>query len=91
MAGARMHPNYVTVWLWLVGLLLASVGVTYLPVAPGAALFLIFAMAVAKAALVALNYMHLRFEQALVCAMAIVPLVIFFILWLVLYPDIALR
>jgi caa(3)-type oxidase subunit IV len=48
-------------------------------------------MAAVKAVLVALNYMHLKFEQLLICAMAIVPLVIFLILWVVLYPDIALH
>ncbi len=91
MVRGRVHPNYVAVWLWLVGLLMASVGVTYVPVPTGVALFLIFAMAVVKAVLVALNYMHLKFEQLLIYAMAIVPLVIFFILWIVLYPDIALH
>jgi len=91
MARERVHPNYMAVWFWLVGLLAASVGVTYLPIPTGIALFLIFAMAGVKAGLVALNYMHLRYEQLLIYAMAIVPLVIFFILWVVLYPDIALR
>ena len=91
MARERVHPNYVAVWVWLVALLIASVGVTTLPISTGVALLLIFAMAVVKAVLVALNYMHLKSEQLLICAMAIVPLVIFFILWTVLYPDIALH
>lgn len=91
MVRERVHPNYVAVWLWLVALLIASVGVTTLPVPTGVALSLIFAMALVKAVLVALNYMHLKFEHLLIYAMAIVPLVIFFILWIVLYPDIALR
>jgi len=91
MARERVHPNYVAVWVWLVALLIASVGVTTLPISTGVALFLIFAMAVVKAVLVALNYMHLKSEQLLIYAMAIVPLVIFFILWIVLYHDIALH
>ena len=91
MARERVHPNYVAVWLWLVALLIASVGVTTLPVPTGVALFLIFAMAVVKAVLVALNYMHLKFEHLLIYSMAIVPLVIFFVLWVVLYQDIALH
>ncbi len=91
MARERVHPNYVAVWLWLVALLIASVGVTTLPISTGVAVFLIFAIAVVKAVLVALNYMHLKFEHLLIYAMAIVPLVIFFVLWLVLYPDIALH
>lgn len=91
MAHERVHPNYVAVWLWLVGLLIASVGVVSLPLSASITIFLVFAFAVVKALLVALNYMHLKFEQLLICAMAIVPLLIFFVLWVVLYPDIALR
>lgn len=91
MAHERVHPNYVAVWLWLVGLLIVSVMAVYLPIPKSAALFLIFALAVVKALLVALNYMHLKFEQPLIYAMAIVPLAIAFILWVVLYPDIALH
>ncbi len=91
MARERVHPNYVAVWLWLVGLLIASVVISYLPISRGVAVFLIFVAAFAKAVLVALNYMHLRFERPLIYAMAVIPLAIFFVLWIVLYPDIALR
>lgn len=87
----RARPNYVAVWLWLVGLLIASVGVSYLDISTGVALTLIFAMAATKAVLVALHYMHLRFENLLIYAVAIIPLILFFVLWVVLYPDIALR
>ncbi len=91
MARERVHPNYVAVWLWLVGLLIASVVISYLSISRGVAVFLIFVAAFVKAVLVALNYMHLRFERPLIYAMAVIPLAIFFILWIVLYPDIALR
>lgn len=91
MAHERVHPNYVAVWVWLVGLLIVSVGVTSLPIPAWVILFVIFAVAVVKALLVALNYMHLKFEQLLIYAMAIVPILIFFVLWVVLYPDIAIR
>ena len=91
MARERVHPNYVAVWLWLVGLLIASVVISYLPISRGVAVFLIFVAAFVKAVLVALEYMHLKFEQPLIYAMAIIPLAIFFVLWIVLYPDIALR
>lgn len=91
MAHERVHPNYVAIWFWLIGLLIVSVGISSLPISKSVALFLIFGAAVAKAMLVALNYMHLKFEQLLIYAMAIVPLLIFLVLWLVLYPDIALH
>lgn len=91
MAHKGARPNYLAVWLWLVGLLIGSVVLSSLPIARGIAVFLIFAAASVKAALVALNYMHLKFEQLLICAMAIIPVAIFFVLWVVLYPDVALR
>lgn len=91
MTNNKVHPNYMAVWLWLIGLLIASVGAVYFPISKGAILFLIFTFAVVKALLVALYYMHLRFEQLLIYALAITPLVLFFTLWVVLYADIALR
>lgn len=91
MARERVHPNYVAIWFWLIGLLIVSVGISSLPISKSVTLFLIFGAAVVKAMLVALNYMHLKFEQLLISAMAIVPLLIFLVLWLVLYPDIALH
>lgn len=91
MARGTVRPNYIAVWLWLVGLLIASVVISYLPISRGLAVLLIFVAAFVKAMLVALDYMHLKFEQPLIYAMAIIPLAIFVVLWIVLYPDIALR
>ena len=42
-----------------------------------------------KAVLVALYYMHLRFERLLIYSLVLVPLAVFAILLLVLLPDIA--
>ncbi len=42
----------------------------------------------AKALLVAANYMHLRFEPRLIYAIAIAPIVLFLGLTLALVPDI---
>lgn len=91
MAGGRTHPNYVAVWFWLVGLMIASVAVSSLPFSKSVTVFVIFAIAGVKAVLVALNYMHLKFERLLICSLATVPLVLFFILMAVLFPDIAFR
>ncbi|MBI2358177.1 MAG: cytochrome C oxidase subunit IV family protein [Deltaproteobacteria bacterium] len=51
------------------------------------ALVLIFAVATVKALLVALNYMHLKFETSLLYVMVIVPLLIVAILVFALFPD----
>ncbi len=89
MAGEKAHPNYVAVWFWLVGLMAASVAVSYLPFSKSTVVFVIFTIAGVKAVLVALYYMHLKSERLLICSLAIVPLVLFFILTAVLFPDIA--
>lgn len=87
----RIHPKYVLVWYGLLGLALASVLVSALLVSHTLAVVLIFAAAMVKAVLVALYYMHLRFEGGLIYALALVPLVLFGILVLVLIPEIASR
>ena len=84
----QQHPNYITIWYWLVGLVLVSVLISALPLPHGLVLALIFAAAVVKAALVALYYMHLRFEQLLIYALVFVPLMFFMLLVLVLFSDI---
>ena len=91
MTGARAHPNYVLVWYWLLGLALASVLVSALPLSHTFTVVLVFAAATVKAVLVALYYMHLRFERWLIYALALVPLALFGILLLVLLPEIASR
>ena len=91
MAGERAHPNYVAVWFWLVGLMVASVAISLLPFSESATVVVIFTIAAVKAVLVALNFMHLKFERLLIYSLATVPLVLFFILMAVLFPDIAFR
>ncbi len=86
--GERVHPNYVAVWGWLVALLIVGVGSASLPFPKAASLVVIFGAAVAKALLVAANYMHLRFEPRLIYAIAIAPIVLFVSLTLLLVPDI---
>jgi len=51
------------------------------------AVLLIFAVAVIKALLVLLNYMHLKYEKPFIYALVIVPLLFVLILTLLLFPD----
>jgi caa(3)-type oxidase subunit IV len=87
MTTGHAHPNYTAVWLWLVALLGVGLGVSLVPGARGVGLVVIFATAVAKALLVALNFMHLRFESGLIWAIALIPLVFAAILTIALFPD----
>ena len=81
------RPNYVAIWAWLVALLIVGLGASFVPGARGLAVVLIFATAVAKALLVALNYMHLKFEPRLIYAIAIVPVLFLLVLTVALFPD----
>lgn len=91
MTSGRVRPNYVAVWVWLVVLMIAGVVASSLPLGKNAVIVLIFAVAATKALLVALYYMHLRFESGLIYAMAIVPLVLVLGLMLLLFPDFVFR
>ncbi len=81
------HPNYVAIWYWLIGLALGSVLISSLPIPHLIALVIIFAAAFIKAWLVAMYYMHLRFERLLIFALVVVPLAFFVVLLLVLFYD----
>ena len=81
------HPNYVVIWYWLIGLALGSVIVSSLPLPHLLILVIIFAAAFVKAWLVALYYMHLRFERLLIFSLVVIPLAFFVILLLVLFYD----
>ena len=91
MTVERVHPNYVAIWVWLVALMITGVLATLLPLGKPAAMSLIFAIAAVKAVLVALNYMHLKSENWLIYALAIVPVLLVVAMTLVLFPDIVFR
>jgi len=85
------RTEYITVWFWLVALLLAGVAVMALPVSKLAALALIFSIATIKAALVLRNYMHLKSESLFIMVVALVPVLLFIGLAIALIPDIAMH
>jgi len=90
VTGSRA-PNYVAIWVWLVALALASLAAGLLPGGRTVTVAVVFAAATVKALLVALNYMHLRFEPRLVHALALVPLLVVAVLAVALVPDLVLR
>ena len=85
MIGAK-ERHYLIIWLWLVVLVIVSV--TAALVLPKVqALVLVFSIAIAKAVLVARNYMHLRNETPIIYALALVPLMFVVIFLFGLFPD----
>jgi caa(3)-type oxidase subunit IV len=87
-ATAHPRPNYVAIWAWLMGLLFVSLLAVYLPFSQPVTVTLIFLIALAKAILVAVHFMHMRFERWLIHAIVITPLLLFIIMTLSLIPDI---
>jgi len=72
---SHAHPRYMLVWLWLAlltGAEVAIVGFTFLPKVWIVVMLLL--MAAWKALLVALYFMHLRFEPGRVALLAASPL-----------------
>lgn len=69
------HPPYVGIWVALAVLTMLEVGVAFLQNWPKEAIILVLVgLAVWKALLVALYYMHLRFEGNRLRILAIAPL-----------------
>ncbi|MBI2348303.1 MAG: cytochrome C oxidase subunit IV family protein [Deltaproteobacteria bacterium] len=88
MATAHKEPNYIGVFWWLLALTILEIAVIYMPVARLAIVILLVGMALTKAALVALYFMHLRFERVTLGVIALTPLVLCLFLILMLSPDI---
>lgn len=89
------HPNYMAIFWWLLALTIVEIGVGYTHAAPGLMRGLKIAglviLALAKAALVAMYFMHLRFERRTLAFIAGTPLVLCVMLLLLLLPDASRR
>jgi cytochrome c oxidase subunit 4 len=87
MTSGKAHPNYTAIWLWLLALMGLGLAASALPGGRTLAILLIFATAFAKAILVAMYFMHLRFEPALIYALVLIPLLFVAVLAAALFPD----
>lgn len=88
MATAHREPNYMGVFWWLLALTIIEIAVIYMPVARLIIVILLVGMALTKAALVALYFMHLKFERVTLGVIALTPLALCVFLILMLSPDI---
>ena len=71
----RKHPPYLLIWLYLALLTVAEVVLAFeLPISQNVKLILLLVLAVWKAALVGMFFMHLKFERWNVRVLALVPL-----------------
>ena len=89
MATEHAEPNYMGVFWWLLALTIIEIAVIYMPVARLVVVILLVGLALSKAALVALYFMHLKFERLTLGVIALTPLILCVFLILMLLPDIS--
>jgi len=82
------HPNYLRIFWILLVLTIIEVGITYLGLPKMLLAALLVTLAVWKASLVAMHFMHLKFEKKTLTIVAIAPFVLCVFLILMLLPDI---
>lgn len=68
------HPNYIGIFIFLAVLTAVELGVAFLPWPKTVLVLLLVFLAIWKAVLVALYYMHLRYEPTRLRLLAIAPL-----------------
>ncbi|MEE9568527.1 MAG: cytochrome C oxidase subunit IV family protein [Candidatus Binatia bacterium] len=88
MTTAHTEPNYIGVFWWLLALTILEIAVIYVPMARLIIVILLVGLAVSKAALVAMYFMHLKFERVTLGVIALTPLILCVFLILMLLPDI---
>jgi len=81
------EPNYWGVWLALLILTVVELAVVYLHLPKVVMVISLCALALAKAALVAAYFMHLKFEKYALMLIVMSPLLLSAILYVGLVPD----
>lgn len=84
---AHKHPNYMAIFWYLAILTVIEIAVIYTPLAKFTIGVLLCGLALGKATLVAMYFMHLRFEVRTLGLIAIIPLTIATLLIFLLLPD----
>lgn len=87
MAVTHTGPNYMTIFWWLFALTIIEVAVIFTPLAKLVIAILLISLALSKASLVAMYFMHLRFERRALGLIAVTPLVLGTLLIFILVPD----
>ena len=91
MDATRKHPNYLAVWGGLFVLTIVEVAAVYLGLPHHLLVLALLLLAVWKALLVALYFMHLRFEPRRLALLAMTPLPLGLILVVAVLQEYAKR
>lgn len=86
-AATHEEPNYIAVFIWLAALTVIEVAVVYLPINKLVIATALIGLAVSKAALVAIYFMHLKFEKKVLWWIATVPAILCVFLILMMLPE----
>ncbi len=89
MAQSHAQPNYMAIFWWLLALTIIELGVIFLPVTKLLIAILLVGLALSKACLVAMYFMHLKFEPAVLGLIAMTPLLLCVMLVFSLLPDLS--
>jgi cytochrome c oxidase subunit IV len=81
------HPNYMGIFWVLLVLTIVEVALTFVGLPKLLLGSLLVILAVWKAALVAMYFMHLKFERRTLAMIAVVPFILCLFLILMLLPD----
>ena len=86
-ATAHSHPNYLGIFWLLLGLTVVEVAITFFGLPKIVLGAILVVLAVWKASLVALHFMHLKFERKTLTIVALVPFILCVFLLLMLMPE----
>lgn len=88
MASAeKVHPPYMLIWFILAVLMFGKVGIMMLGLPTAVSVTLLVIVSLTSALLVAMYYMHLRFEPKKLWFIAAVPIPLIFILILTVIQE----
>lgn len=86
---AHAEPNYLAVFGWLFVLTVIEVGVIFLPIPWLMIAGSLVILALVKASLVAIYFMHLKFEKVVIWWIAVIPVILCVFLIFMLVPELA--
>jgi len=87
MAQTHQEPNYMAIWFWLAVLTVLEIWVAKMGLPKPLMISGLIGLAVTKAALVAMYFMHLKFERRTLGIIALTPPILLVLLTFAVYPD----
>jgi cytochrome c oxidase subunit 4 len=91
MTADHAEPNYIAIWIYLGLLTVLELIVAYAPIPKAAMVGCLIGLAWVKAVLVAMYFMHLRFERRVLAVIAFIPIILVTFLTFMLLPDLSTR